>query len=114
MIDDMDRRQLILALSALTFSGCSSSEQKSVSLNFEINLDLDQSSMIARSYTKSVSRHDRKQSREGILRHKKLEIPALENLIESDFSFGRVFQHKGWFLSYTEGQLFLMLSESTV
>lgn len=102
----LDRRALLLALTALGVASATPAAGQTASL------DLSAGRAIGEAYRAAHPELDVRSLPQSLLPNgfDAEAATRLKSLAADDFHAGRIFKHQGWMLSQTEAQLFLLLA----
>ena len=91
-------------------TGCERHEGMATEDPIASSLDVEGVAAIAESYTAATGDPVGEDARQALFPQGFADPVALKAAAAKDFAAGRLFVHAGWHLSYTEGQLFTILS----
>jgi hypothetical protein len=109
------RRSFILALAAMGAAPLFARNQGELAISkFDISdsLDFNAIAAVAESYEKATNSNIESLDEQLFFRNGKANMELFKAIVMRDFKEERVFIHRGWRLSYTEGQLFTILAKA--
>jgi len=110
---DLNRRAVLAglaAVSAVPLAACEGRKSIASADPMAGGLDIAGVAAIAASYAAATGDPVGDDVRQALFPDEFADVATLNAAVISDFRAGRLFVHEGWRLSYTEGQLFTILS----
>ena len=106
----LTRRAVIVALSAASLSGCGSSGPIDVSSGLKSDLNSEGVQELARAFKAAFGEGGQSTAMRKLFKKGAPNFLRIQSAVREDFRDNRIFIHKGWHISHTEGQLYLLFA----
>ena len=114
--DLIDRRTLLVAVAATSWvpglTSCSSRTPPSLADPVATGVPATTWAALAKSYAAAAQDPVDRAAVSALFPRGMADLPAIRAAVSADFAAGRMFVHRGWRLSHTEGRLYTLLDRA--